>query len=122
METTSKWAPARVHLVGESSESPSLPGFPDSETGLVFLTHPLKGYYYRRDGFLGSYGVWHERLQVTPGRLIDASFGLLDRLGLVTHSEQQHPHSVLMDRINEFTIYLPPRRLGTKAARLLEQS
>ena len=25
-------------------------GFPDRETALVYLTHPLTGYYYRRDG------------------------------------------------------------------------
>lgn len=112
METAAKWAPARVDLVGETAAGLSLPGFPDFETGLVFLTHPLRGYYHRRDGKLGTYHVWHRQLQVTPGRLLEASFGLLARLGLVTTTEQQQPHSILLEPINEFTIYLPPRIVG----------
>lgn len=115
METEAKWAPARVALQGEPAENLSLPGFPDIETGLVFLTHPLRGYYHRRDGKLGTYHVWHKQLEVTPAKLINASFGLLDRLGLVTSLEQQHAHSVLIEPINEFTIYLPPKVFGQEA-------
>ncbi len=111
METKAVWAPASVDIVGEGQAVPVLPGFPDIETGLVFLTHPLRGYYHRRDGKLGTYHVWHKRLEVSPGRLLRARFALLDRLGLVTTAEQQHPHSVLLEPINVFTIYLPPRVL-----------
>jgi hypothetical protein len=42
---------------------------------------------------------------------VSARFGLLERLGLVTPEEQQVPHSVLVEALNEFTIYLPPQRL-----------
>lgn len=111
MRTDATWAPARVSLSSESSLPMLLPGFPDSETGLVYLTHPLRGYYHRRDGRLGTYHVWHDRLRVVPGRLHTADFALLDRLGLVTLAEQQSPHSVLIDPLNEFTIYLPPKVL-----------
>lgn len=107
MQTDAMWAPAQVELVTEPGAE--LSGFPDMETGLVFLTHPLRGYYFRRDGQLGTYRVWHKQLNVTSGRLITASFHLLDRMGLVTTAEQQHPHSVLIEPINEFTIYLPPK-------------
>lgn len=107
METVATWAPASVELtIGHDLE---LPGFPDTETGLVFLTHPLRGYYHRRDGKLGTYHVWHKQLQVTPARLKRAYFELLARTGLVTLDEQQCPHSVLIDPANEFTIYLPPK-------------
>ena len=82
MQTDAACAPAQVKLITEPGAE--LPGFPDMETGLVFLTHPLRGYYHRRDGQLGTYRVWHKQLNVTSGRLISASFGLLDRLGLVT--------------------------------------
>ncbi len=120
METTAAWAPARVEIVGDGPVGPALAGFPDIETALVFLTHPLRGYYHRWDGKLGTYHVWHERLQVSSGRLVHAHFGLLERLGLVTAAEQEHPHSILLEPINEFTIYLPPRVLdeaSTKSSR-----
>ena len=89
----------------------SLEGFPDTETGLVYLTHPLAGFYHRRDNKLGTYRVWHKALNVTPAQLQYAKFGLLSRLGLVTEKEQQVPQSVLVEPINEFTIYLPPKVL-----------
>jgi hypothetical protein len=92
--TQSSWAPAFLELADEPDAALVFPGFPDTETGLVVVTHPLRGYYYRRDGRLGSYAVWHERLRPTSGRVRAARFGLLDRLGLVTFSEQSSPHSV----------------------------
>ncbi|MTI11524.1 DUF2071 domain-containing protein, partial [Sansalvadorimonas verongulae] len=36
-------------------------------------------------------------------------FGLLSNMGLVTLDEQQNPHSVLVEPMNEFIIYLPPK-------------
>jgi hypothetical protein len=113
METKATWAPAKVELVGTAESELSLAGFPDTETGLVFLTHPLRGYYHRRDGKLGTYHVWHKQLAVASAKLIHANFGLLARLGLVSISEQAQPHSVLVEPVNEFTIYLPPQVLGT---------
>lgn len=109
MRTASAWAPAEVELVQTAVAEPDLSGFCDLETGLICLTHPLTGFYFRRDGKLGSYQVWHERLTMQPGQLISASFGLLERLEMVTLAEQQRPHSVLLDPHNEFTVYLPPR-------------
>jgi hypothetical protein len=116
METHSEWAPARVELASDPTAQLNLNGFPDTETGQVFLTHPLRGFYHRRDGKLGTYHVWHKQLEVMPGKLISADFGLLDRLGLVTKLEQQHPHSVLMEPVNEFTIYLPPKIVERQAS------
>jgi hypothetical protein len=109
METKARWAPAHVELTDQPSVGISLAGFPDTETGLVFLTHPLAGFYQRRDGKLGTYRVWHKQLQVRPAKLVSAMFELLSRMNLVTEAEQQSPHSVLVEPINEFTIYLPPQ-------------
>jgi hypothetical protein len=81
------------------------------------LTHPLTGYFHRRDGRLGSYRVWHDRLAMHPGRLVAARFGLLDRLGQVPPAEQGRPHSVLLQPEVEFTVYLPPRRLDREPGR-----
>ncbi|MCB0165334.1 MAG: DUF2071 domain-containing protein, partial [Anaerolineae bacterium] len=112
MHTEAEWAPARVELTQAGAEALHLAGFPDTETALVYLTHPLTGFYYRRDGRLGTYRVWHERLAVRPARLISARFGLLERMQLVSAEEQLAPHSVLLQPLNEFTIYLPPRVLS----------
>jgi hypothetical protein len=111
MTTDATWAPASVELTQTKNEKIALDGFPDTETGLVYLTHPLTGFYYRRDGQLGTYRVWHKQLKVTCANLESASFGLLSRLGLVTQEEQQFAHSVLIEPMNEFTIYLPPKKV-----------
>jgi len=112
MKTEARWAPAEVELFQRPDEKLLLPGFPDEETALVYLTHPLIGFYHRRDGKLGTYRVWHDRLWVKAAQLKSANFGLLERLNLVTRAEQQQPHSVLVEPINEFTIYLPPQILN----------
>ncbi|WP_111979333.1 DUF2071 domain-containing protein [Algibacillus agarilyticus] len=108
MHTSALWAPAQVELVQKADTKLVLPGFSDLETGLVYLTHPLAGFYHRRDGKLGTYRVWHKQLAVKPAQLKLAKFGLLSRMGLVSECEQQTPHSVLVEPVNEFTIYLPP--------------
>ena len=112
MSTEASWGPAQLELVQDPGTEHSFPGFPDTETGLVCLTHPLAGFYHRRDGRLGTYRVWHDRLMVASARLLSAKFGLLSRMKLVSHAEQQSPYSVLLEPINEFTIYLPPKVLS----------
>ncbi len=108
MDTLSTWAPASVELTQLEDNPSNFPGFPDTESALVYLTHPLAGFYYRRDGRLGTYRVWHNELKVRPAFLKSAKFGLLADLGIVKLSEQNSPYSVLIEPINEFTIYLPP--------------
>lgn len=108
MKTQSSWASAQVELCQSAKDAWTFTGFPDLEHYLVYLTHPLIGFYQRRDNKLGTYRVWHDRLQPKPAQLISAKFDLLIRLNLVSIEEQQHPYSVLIEPINEFTIYLPP--------------
>ncbi len=114
MRTESDWAPVELELEDTGSAPESLEGFEDLETGLAVLTHPLEGAFYRRDGRLGGYGVWHDRLRCTLGRVVRLRVDLFERLGLVDAAEQQKPHSVLIQPETEFTIYLPPRPLGVK--------
>jgi hypothetical protein len=110
IETRSRWAP----LVLELEHRPDAPlvfaGFGDTATALDVLTHPLDGFYRRRDGRLGTYSVWHERLTPTSGRVRLARIGLLDRLGIVPFAEQRDAYSVLIQERTEFQIHLPPRR------------
>lgn len=112
METHSKWAEAAVELTQSKDDLLSFSGFPDTESALVYLTHPLAGFYHRRDGKLGTYRVWHKELEVKPASLKSANFKLLSDLGIANHSEQQKPYSVLIEPLNEFTIYLPPTVIG----------
>jgi len=109
MRTESAWASARLELEDSGAPSEHLAGFPDLETGMVVLTHPLAGYFRRRDGELGTYRVWHERLAATRATCLDAHFPLLERLELVPREAQKAPHSVMLQREVGFTIYLPPR-------------
>ncbi len=111
MTTTSAWAPAELELVHTPGGAIHLPGFDDIDQAITVLTHPLAGYYYRRDGRLGSYRVWHERLTPDPGTVQYARVGLLDRLGLVPFSEQANAHSVLIQPRTEFLVQLPPRAI-----------
>ena len=108
--TRSSWAPMQLELADSGLPLESLTGFASLETGAVVLTHPLTGVFHRRDGALGSYRVWHDRLRLTTGSIVHAKIGLFDRLGLVPFAEQSSPHSVLIQRRTEFTIFLPPQR------------
>jgi len=117
MTTASAWGPVELELGDTGAPVAALDGLPDIESGLVVLTHPLIGVYYRRDGGLGTYRIWHDRLRCTSGRVVRARIGLFDRLGLVPYSEQDRPHSVLLQHRTEFTIYLPPGRFTPGASR-----
>ncbi|PJX23513.1 hypothetical protein CAP50_07980 [Psychrobacter sp. L7] len=111
MNAQSDWAAASVSLQQTGEEILSFAGFPNIESALIYITHPLAGFYHRRDGKLGTYRVWHKRLEVKPATLISANFKLLSDFGIVPTSEQNNPYSVLVEPLNEFTIYLPPKVL-----------
>ncbi|MEX2317945.1 MAG: DUF2071 domain-containing protein [Pirellulales bacterium] len=111
MNAVSDWAAVELELEDTGQPCTELCGMGDFESGLVTLTHPLRGVYFRRDGKLGSYRIWHERLRCNAGRCLKARIELFDRLGVVPYNEQMQPHSVLIQHSTEFAIYLPPRPL-----------
>ena len=113
MTTTSDWAPVELELRDLGTPITALDGFPNLDAGLVALTHPLIGVYHRRDGRLGTYTIWHDKLHCTAGRVVNARIGLFDRLGIVLYAEQSKPHSVLIQHHTEFTIFLPPTHFAT---------
>ncbi|HEX8438212.1 DUF2071 domain-containing protein, partial [Archangium sp.] len=86
-----------------------LDGFRDEEETALALTHPLEGFYTRRDGGIGTYSVWHERLRLHRAHVRTARFQVFEALGLTT--PQSVPHSALVQRSTEFIIFLPPRPL-----------
>jgi uncharacterized protein YqjF (DUF2071 family) len=107
LETRGAWGDADLDLAGTDASIGALDGFPDDEDGRVVLTHPLIGYYRRRDGVLGTYGIWHDRLDLRRANARRARFAVFEELGLV--EPQSAPHSVLVQRATEFVILLPPR-------------
>lgn len=111
LTTKSDWAPVSLELEDTGVAPNELGGFDSLEAGLVTLTHPFRGAFYRRDRRLGSYKVWHAPLELTVGRVKSAKIGLFEDLGLLTAEEALQPHSVLIQPLIEFTIYLPPKRL-----------
>lgn len=111
MATRSSWAPVKLEIEDSGELVEALPGLDDLEHGRMVLTHPFTGVFYRSDGKLGTYSVWHDPLNLTTGRLLRAEFGLFDHLGLVPFAEQMAPHSVLIQRSTEFAIGLPPKLL-----------
>lgn len=108
MTTESDWAAVDLELEDSGSPIEHIEGYDSLESAMVILTHPLQGVFYRRDGKLGTYNIWHDRLQCTSGAIRHARFGLFDRLGIVPFAEQQKAHSVLIQPSTEFSIYLPP--------------
>lgn len=109
MKTVSRWASCEVELADLGQAPRELAGFSNLESGWVVLTHPLVGYYWRRDGTLGTYRIWHERIAATAARATVVRFDLLDRLGLVPFAEQRLLHSALLTPRVEFQVQLPPR-------------
>jgi hypothetical protein len=106
--TTSSWAPGEVELEDSGKPATAFTGFASLESALVVLTHPLQGFFFRRDNRLGSYRIWHDRMQTTEGRIRHARYPLLADLGLVPLGDTRNIHSVLLQREIPFTIYLPP--------------
>jgi len=96
-----------------SGEPPrELAGFSNLEAGLVLLTQPTRGFFFRQDGALSSYSIWHDRLRPTVGKVNGAQYRLLQQLDLIPEGDCRNVHSVLIQRSVDFTIYLPPVKIG----------
>ncbi len=109
LDTTADWGNAQAELEGTDEPTGRLNGFADAEETALILTHPLIGYFTRRDGRLGTYRIWHERLDLRRGITRLARFEVFEQLGLVAPGTV--PNSVLLQRRTEFIIHLPPRCL-----------
>jgi hypothetical protein len=116
VRTRSAWAPAELMIEDTGKPPDHLSGVSNLEAGLVFLTHPARGYFCRRDGTLGTYAIWHDRTKPTIGGIREARYPLLQQLGLVREGDQDSIHSVLLQPRIDFTIYLPPSRVIPEAA------
>ncbi len=94
-------------MKGTDQDMGRLDGFIDEDETAAVLTHPLVGYYHRSDGKIGSYHVWHERLDLKRACIEQASFPVFERLGLIDADTKIH--SALVMPQTEFVICLPPK-------------
>jgi hypothetical protein len=107
-DCTGRWGAADVELDGTGEPAGRLDGFADADDTALVLTHPLDGYFRRRDGSLGRYAVGHDRLRPQLGSARTARYAVFEELGLVDAGTT--PHSVLLQRAVEFDVLLPPTR------------
>jgi hypothetical protein len=112
VRTESDCAPADLVICDSGNAPLEMAGISSLEAGLVSLTQPMRGFFYRTDGALGSYSIWHGRVSPTVGAIQEARYPLLQKLGLVDDGDQTDIHSVLLQQNIDFTIYLPPSRIG----------
>jgi uncharacterized protein YqjF (DUF2071 family) len=116
--TDSAWSPGELEITDSGEAATAIPGVNNFEAGLVLLTHPLHGYFFRRDRTLGSYTIWHQRTMPTTGQLQAATYPLLQSLDLVEAGNINDVHSVLLQPAIDFTIYLPPFRVAGSSDRV----
>lgn len=107
----SAWCEAQIELEDTGEPVTSAAGFGSLDEVRLILTHPVDGYYYRRDQQLGGYSVWHELIPVTVGRARQLYFSLYERLGLLSKEEMLQPHSIFICPLTEFRVFLPPTQL-----------
>lgn len=110
----SKWCSGRVSLTDTGKpvsalEGFALEGFPDAVAMKLILTHPIEGYFYRRDGRVGTYAVRHPEMKLTLGESNETYFSLYERLGILSREEMAKPHSVMICHEIPFEVLLPPR-------------
>ena len=104
-----RWGAAEVELEGTGTPAGRLDGFVDADDAATVLTHPLDGYFRRRDGTLGRYAVWHERLRPQLGIPRQTAYAIFQEMGLVVPGAVAH--SVLLQQAVDFDVLLPPTRV-----------
>ena len=95
----------------DNNEVKLLEGFKNREEQVLILTHPIVGYYEMSEGKIGTYEIWHPKIDLKEAKANHLYFELFEKLGLLNKSEMNNPHSVLITPKIEFDILLPPKRM-----------
>ena len=103
MRIESDWCAAQIDIedTGQPVEL--------SAADQLILTHPVDGYFYRLDGRVGGYAVWHKLIPITVGKPRHLYFSLYERLRIMTRKEMNKPHSIFLCPCIPFEIYMPPK-------------
>ncbi len=115
LHTDSDWGDAEVTLADTGKPVGLLPGFSDLALQRLILTHPVAGYFSMTNQKLGTYRIWHDQMELTVGSVVNARFGLLERLQILTTDEMLQPHSVLVQPAIPFLIGVPPREVRVQS-------
>ena len=111
MEFKSKQGAGIANIKSSKNEMKLLEGFKSIDEQYLILTHPVTGYYFKRNKSLGTYDLWHPKMELFIGEPINLYFELFENLGLLTRDEMQAPHSILITPSIDFDILLPPREI-----------
>jgi hypothetical protein len=112
ISSRSAWASADIELSDSGQPMIGQPGFASLDEMHLILTHPMQGFYWRLNGRLGSYSVWHDLIPLTIAQPQHLYFSLYERLGLLSPAEMQQPHSVFLCPRTTFDVHLPPLKLA----------
>ena len=93
-----------------------LDGFDSIEQQKLVLTHPVEGFFYRIDGRLGTYSVWHDKIPLTAASASNLYFSLYERLKILSRDEMARPHSVLLCPQTLYEIHLPPKPIAARTS------
>lgn len=105
----SDWCSADIEIEDTGEPIRLEEGFISLKDQELILTHPVKGYYYRSNGVMGTYSVWHEKIVSTIGKPINLYFSMFEKLGILTQQEMQNPHSIFICPQTKFEVLLPPK-------------
>lgn len=103
IDIQSDWCAAQIELE-DTGEPVNL----TAEERLI-LTHPVDGYFYRLDGRVGGYSIWHEIIPLTTAKPKNLYFSLYEKLNIMNREEMQQPHSIFVCPRISFDIYMPPQ-------------
>jgi hypothetical protein len=96
-----------IMVAGESTTLQPYEGFPDADTALRILTHPLIGFFRRPDGELGALATQHPRVSPSSGQLVKARLPWMLRQGFLEASEIAHPYAVMIAPSADFDLLVP---------------
>ena len=104
----SNWCNADIDIEDTGRAMGNVKGFASLDEMRLILTHPIEGYFYRRDGKIGTYSIWHEEMKGTIGKGRKIYFSLFEKLNLLSREEMNQPHSIFLCPQIKFKICLPP--------------
>ncbi|WP_407266675.1 DUF2071 domain-containing protein [Tenacibaculum maritimum] len=111
MYFTSKMGNGTIAIKNTGNNSPLLEGFNTIDEQIHILTHPVIGYYNISETKLGTYEIWHPKMDLKEACSENLYFELFEKLGFLTKQEMNSPHSILTTPFIEFDILLPPKTL-----------
>jgi uncharacterized protein DUF2071 len=109
----SKWCQGQIELRDTGEPVSAMNGFASLDEMKLILTQPVRGFYRRLDGQIGTYQVWHREMVCTKGVAENLYFSLYEKLGLLSKNEMQNPHSIFLCPKVEFDVHLPPKEFKT---------